>query len=140
MGFAGAIGSIFGAAAKEPIEAIGGVIDELYTSKEEKLSHEEAKIRLLQRPMLSQMAVNQVEAQHRSIFVAGWRPAVGWICASALAYIWLLRNLFSDVSVALGYGPMPALDIGAADVTALLGPLLGIATLRTSEKITGKAK
>ncbi len=132
--------SIFGAAAKEPIEAIGGALDELFTSDDERLTHQEMMVRLQQRPQLAQIAVNQVEAQHRSIFVAGWRPFIGWVCGWAIAYLWLIRSIFSDLIVSFGGPALPPLDITAVDVIALLGPLLGLGTLRTGEKLAGKAK
>jgi len=42
---------------------------------------------------MSQMEVNKVEAAHRSIFVAGWHPAVGWVCAGALAWHFVLYDI-----------------------------------------------
>jgi hypothetical protein len=136
MGF---LSTILGGGVTEPIDAIGRVIDELHTSKEEKLTHAELMERLRQKPMLAQAAINQVEAQHRSMFVAGWRPAVGWVCVVALAYIWMIRPLFGDL-IGLAGRPLPPLDITAVDVIALLAPLLGIGGYRTVEKLSGKAK
>jgi len=40
-----------------------------------------------------QSEINKVEAQHRTIFVAGWRPFIGWVCGVALAYNFVLRDL-----------------------------------------------
>lgn len=132
--------AIFGSGVTAPIEAIGGVIDELHTSREEKDAAKIVMEKLRQQPDKLQAAINAVEAQHRSIFVAGWRPAVGWVCVFALAYIWLIRTLFSDFFFTIGLGPLPKLDIGMADVMVLLAPLLGIGGYRTVEKLTGRAK
>ena len=41
-----------------------------------------------------QTKINAVEAQHRTLFVAGWRPFIGWICGVALAYNFVIRDLF----------------------------------------------
>ena len=41
-----------------------------------------------------QTAINEMEAKHRTIFVAGWRPFIGWVCGVALAYNFVLRDLF----------------------------------------------
>jgi len=41
-----------------------------------------------------QTKINEIEAGHRSIFVAGWRPFIGWICGIALAYNFIIRDLF----------------------------------------------
>jgi hypothetical protein len=74
---------------------------------------------------LAQTEVNKAEAGHRSIFVAGWRPAIGWGCGAALIYNTLLA---------------PAFNLGVADLgflqTVLLG-MLGISASRTVEKIKG---
>ena len=47
-----------------------------------------------QRLIELQAEINKLEAQHRSIFVAGWRPFIGWICGFALAYNFIIRDLF----------------------------------------------
>ena len=78
--------TLFGARAAQPIEAVGRVIDDLFTSDEERLGKEALLTRLAQRPALAQIEVNRIEAQHRSVFVAGWRPFIGWICGAALAW------------------------------------------------------
>lgn len=127
-------GTLFGSGVAAPIEAIGGVIDELHTSREEKDAAKIVMERLRQEPAKLQAAINAIEAGHRSVFVAGWRPACGWVCVTCLAYIWLIRPIFNDVLTVSGY-PLPPLEVGAADVTLLLGPLLGLGTLRTSEKL-----
>jgi len=44
-----------------------------------------------------QNEVNKIEAQHRSIFVAGWRPFIGWVCGVALLYNFILRDIIAWV-------------------------------------------
>ena len=70
--------NILGALA-QPIEAIGNVLDKLFTSDDEKLSRQEALARLAQQPAMAQIEINKIEAAHRSVFVAGWRPFIGWV-------------------------------------------------------------
>jgi len=41
-----------------------------------------------------QTRINEIEAQHRTVFVAGWRPFIGWVCGFALAYNFVIRDLF----------------------------------------------
>ncbi len=127
--------TLFGGGISAPIEAIGGVIDEIHTSDEEKAAARIVMEGLKQEPGKLQAAFNMMEAQHRSVFVAGWRPFVGWVCGWALAYLWLIRSIFSDLIVAFGAPPLPHLEITVTDVIALLGPLLGLGTLRTTEKL-----
>lgn len=126
--------SVGGGGIAAPIEAIGGLIDDIHTSTEEKDAAKIVMKRLRQEPAKVQAAINAIEAQHRSIFVAGWRPYVGWVCGFALAYIWLVRPVFADLLSLIGF-PLPTLEISTSDVILLLGPLLGLGTLRTSEKL-----
>lgn len=140
MGF---LNKLIGGAAKEPIEAIGGVFDELFTSDEERLQANAVMERLRQEPGKLQAAINQTEAGHRSVFVAGWRPAIGWVCAISLfvffvpqfvmgSYIWVELVLEKKEMI-----PYP----GDADgVLELVIAMLGMGALRTVEKIQGKAK
>jgi hypothetical protein len=88
---------------------------------------------------LAQIAVNQEEAKSSSLWVAGWRPGVGWICAVALAYAAVLEPVLRFVAqVAFGYaGAFPAIDTNIT-MQILLG-MLGIAGLRSYDKRNGTA-
>lgn len=81
---------------------------------------------------IKQIEVNIQEAQHQSIFVAGWRPFVGWICGLGLAYQAILHNLIEWLLGIYGFPVPPAPD---SDVLIyVLGGLLGLGALRTYEK------
>jgi hypothetical protein len=82
-----------------------------------------------------QSEINKMEAQHRSIFVAGWRPFIGWICGLALAYNFIIRDLIAWVSPDI---MPPAIQMDQL-ITILLG-MLGLGGLRTFEKIKDKTK
>ena len=82
-----------------------------------------------------QNEVNKIEAQHRSIFVAGWRPFIGWVCGLALLYNFIIRDLVAWVSP--GIMP-PALQMEHL-LTVLMG-MLGLGGLRTFEKLKDKSK
>lgn len=86
-----------------------------------------------------QLEVNRAEAGHRSIFVAGWRPAIGWVGVVGLSYAYILYPLISFVLLANGYtGDLPPrLDDGLMELT--LG-MLGLGGLRTWEKHKGITK
>ena len=81
-----------------------------------------------------QTKINEIEAGHRTVFVAGWRPFIGWVCGVALAYNFIIRDLFiwalepQDVP--------PALQMEHL-MTVLLG-MLGLGGLRTFEKVKDK--
>ncbi len=133
----GLLSKIFGGnaqAAVSGVTAVGNVLDSLFTSKDEKLSHEEVRIRLAQQPDLAQIELNKVEAQHRNMFVAGWRPFIGWVCGVGLINMFLINPWIQWVTTKPG--PNLPKDI----IMELVFALLGLGTLRTIEKIQGRAK
>lgn len=140
MSFLGGLFKAGGKTLASPVEAVGNVLDKLFTSKDEKLTHEEVRMRLMMKPAQAQIELNKLEAQHRSNFVAGWRPFIGWVCGIALAYNFIVRDLISwgirlhDTSIE----PAPELAMEHL-LTVLLG-MLGLGGLRTYEKIKKVAK
>lgn len=83
-----------------------------------------------------QTKINEIEAGHRTLFVAGWRPFIGWICGVALAYNFVIRDLF--IWITKTADAPPALQMEHL-MTVLLG-MLGLGGLRTFEKIKDKTK
>ena len=83
-----------------------------------------------------QTKINELEAQHRTVFVAGWRPFIGWVCGVALAYNFVIRDLF--IWAIKPETVPPALQMEHL-MTVLLG-MLGLGGLRTFEKIKDKVK
>ena len=83
-----------------------------------------------------QTRINEIEAQHRTVFVAGWRPFIGWVCGVALAYNFVIRDLF--IWAIKPETVPPALQMEHL-MTVLLG-MLGLGGLRTYEKIKDKVK
>ena len=86
---------------------------------------------------LAQIAVNAEEAKSPSLFVSGWRPAVGWAGAVGFSYATIVEPVGRFVaSVGFGYaGVFPELELGLLLTT--LGGLLGLGALRTVEKVKG---
>lgn len=95
------------------------------------------ELNIMMSMLTSQLAINAKEAEHPSLFVAGWRPAVGWVCVLALFYTAILEPFMRFVAVVgFGYdGGFPILDKSLID--NLLIPLLGLGGLRTWEKLKG---
>lgn len=88
-----------------------------------------------------QRKIDATEASSSSLFVAGWRPAVGWLCVLTLAYQWMLvPAAIWIVGVAHAHNPafnLPAFPkLGSDETQTLLYALLGIGTLRTADKVT----
>jgi len=82
-----------------------------------------------------QSEINKVEAQHRTIFVAGWRPFIGWVCGVALAYNFVLRDLLIWF---LGQEQVPPALQMEHVMTVLIG-MLGLGGMRTFEKLNNKS-
>jgi Holin of 3TMs, for gene-transfer release len=87
----------------------------------------------------AQSEVNKVEAASTNIFEAGWRPALGWVCAAAFSFEFLLRPLIEWGFVVTGH-PAPSLPRLDDALTQLTYGMLGMGALRTYEKVKGVAK
>lgn len=122
---------------KTAATAVAEVIDELFTSEEEKLTKQAMLARISLKADELQAQINTSEAKHRSLFVAGWRPFIGWICGLALVwhFIALPILIYGGLFFGLETTP-PAFDLG--ELNTILFGLLGLGTLRTFEKATGK--
>ena len=126
--------------ATEPKEAWGNVLDVLFTSDKERLDKKAVLARIAQQPSLVQGEINKVEAAHKSVFVAGWCPFIGWVCGLALFYNFIARDLMVW-GLALTGGDVPPPPPLHLDVlTTILCALLGLGSMRTFEKVQGRAK
>lgn len=83
----------------------------------------------------AQAEVNLEEAKSSSMFVAGWRPFVGWVCGIGCAYSFIAQPMLTWVSGWFGGVPLPALDM--TQLMPLILGMLGLGGLRTMEKIQG---
>jgi hypothetical protein len=83
-----------------------------------------------------QIAVNKVEASSASIFIAGWRPFIGWVCGSALVVQYIASPLLPWFAAVVGFTvpPIPSLD---DSLWQLMAGLLGLGGMRTFEKMKG---
>ena len=122
-------------------EGVANIIDRFVETDEEKQAAAVIKAKLMMKPSLAQIELNKVEAGHRSIFVAGWRPFIGWVCGLALLWHFILFDLLTWVTV--NFFPhvteLPELSGTETLVTVLLS-LLGLGAMRTAEKIGGRAR
>ena len=88
---------------------------------------------------LAQLEINKAEGQHRSIFVAGWRPFIGWTCGFALAYTYVIQPMASFILGQTGQLiQLPEVDMTLM-MPVLLG-MLGLGGLRTFEKFKKVSK
>ena len=123
---------------------VSNILDKFIEDKDQKakLAHEIATMaeRHAQEQVLAQLEVNKTEAAHRSMWVAGWRPFVGWSCGAAMAWHFILLpvTLFITSFVGFEVPELPAFDMDSL-MTVLLG-MLGLGGLRTFEKSKGLAR
>lgn len=94
------------------------------------LAELQAHVTLLQ----GQMQINAKEAEHKSVFVAGWRPFVGWVGGLSLAYVSMIEPLMRFIATMIGYdGEFPVIDT-TLNMQVLMG-MLGIAGMRSFDKV-----
>jgi hypothetical protein len=85
---------------------------------------------------LAQIEINKQEAAHKSMFVAGWRPFVGWTCGVALAYHFVISPMLGFVLVLSGVNTeLPTFDF--SQLSTILMGMLGLGGLRSYEKMKG---
>lgn len=125
------------------IDAVGGLVSEVVVDKDKK---NELQVRLKEladkaderfhEELMGQIEVNKVEAAHSSIFVAGWRPAVGWISAVGLGWQFVLAPFTETVAKWFGWtGTMPVVD--TESLMMLILGMLGIGAQRSFDKMKG---
>lgn len=135
------IGSIL----KDLISPVTNIIEEVVVDKDkvrqinleiEKLA-DQADARYHEE-LMGQIEVNKVEAQHASIFVAGWRPFIGWTGGVGLAYSFVLAPFIEFIAGANGYTqemPMP----DSSQLMVLVTSMLGVGAMRSYDKAKGTA-
>jgi len=131
----GWLSKLIGGGVVEVADGLSGVVDKFMETPDEKRAAEIVLAKLEHRGQEVQAEINKIEAGHRTVFVAGWRPAIGWICAFALSWGWVIvpfiQFLYPD-------RPYPMIDTGQA--IALVMAMLGVGGLRTYEKGKGLTK
>lgn len=128
------------------IESVGKVAGDLITTDKERMQLELEGRKIDQATDLAQIEVNKVEAASSSVFVAGWRPAIGWIGAAAMAYqflvyplaLWAWTYLQGIGWIPKEMAPPPVLP--SDQLWVILSGILGIAGMRSFEKSKGVAR
>jgi len=121
---------LLGGGVTTGIETIGKVLDNLFTSKDEKMTAEAIMFELRQKPHIMQAEITRQEAGHRSLFVAGWRPFIGWVCGLGLFFAFLVGPMLTFAGVAAPIFPTEVMF-------NLVLALIGLGGLRTYEKLKG---
>lgn len=132
------------------LPVVGTLIDKLFPDKQ---AADEAKIKMMELAQKGELAqldaqmqlamgqidTNKIEAASSDPFRAGWRPMAGWACSLGLFYEFLMRPILPWLVGLTGaeVAPMPNVDID--QLMILLGGLLGLGSLRSFERVKGKA-
>jgi hypothetical protein len=125
------------------ISPISTLLDKIIPDADERnrLAHEIATLAERQAHEIAkeQIKTNQVEAAHKSLFVAGWRPATGWICASGLGFNFIVVPLGNFYLALFDHGVViPSLDL--SQMMPVLMGMLGLGAYRTFEKTKGVSR
>lgn len=128
------VGTLLEKIIPDPKAAADAKLKMLELAQQGQLAAIDAEVKLA----VGQMEINKEEARNASVFVSGWRPACGWICAAALAYQYVLRPLGAAVAAYAGH-PIPELPALDESLWGLLFGMLGLGGLRSVEKIKGVA-
>ena len=130
------LGKLFGG---DTIKAVGNVIDDMHFSGEEKeklkLQMKEIDAKLKEK----QLDINKAEASHRSVFVSGWRPFLGWVSGLSIGYVYLFQPIL-DMILQMFQVQVNWVQLDLGQLMPLVLGMLGLGGLRSFEKAKGLTK
>jgi hypothetical protein len=88
---------------------------------------------------IAQLQVNQAEATNQNVFVAGWRPFVGWVCGIAFAYSFIFQPAAQSIAVLLhsSFDVSKLPNLNGSDLSTILFGMLGLGAMRSYDKSQG---
>ena len=130
------------------LPALGTLVDRLIPDKaaadKAKAEMEMQLVNAANEAAMAQVEVNKIEAGHSSVFVAGWRPFIGWVCGVALALYYIpmfIIGMALWIWACLEAGQLVQRpELGVAEIIGLVMAMLGLGSLRTFEKLNGVAR
>ena len=144
MSFLQKIGSAFiGGGAAESAKALGGLATSIREAIKGKELDPNQQLELGHKLIAMQSEVNKIEAAHRTVFVAGWRPFIGWVCGVSLAAFYIPQFVMGSymwVKICLAAGEITPYPMDDTGLMQLVLAMLGMAGIRTYEKVAGKSK
>ena len=145
MGLGSFLGKMVGSGVGELGKDIADVVDRFVETDEEKKAADILLMKVQQEPDKWQAEINKVGAGHRSVFVAGWRPFLGWVSGVGLGMhfvVFPLLEWYSGYLNSFGFTiqqiKSPSIEVGAL-MTLVMG-MLGLTASRTYEKREGLTK
>ena len=112
------------------------VVDKIWPDKSEQ---ERAQLAAAMQLVQGQLDINRTEAASSSVFVAGWRPAIGWICGAAFAWNWVGLPMANFAAAWLAH-PLALAPADMSEMLPVLLGMLGLGSLRSFEKVRGVAR
>ena len=109
------------------------VLDRFFPNKTEQ---EKQEITMAMMVIQGQIETNKVEAANPNMFVAGWRPFVGWVCGTGFAVQFVIAPIAEWLAALSGH-PVKFPELDMETLLTLLGGMLGLGGLRTFEKLKG---
>jgi len=120
------------------IGPVTGLLDKFVEDKDQKakLAHEIATLAERQAHEIAkaQINVNQNEANHKSVFVSGWRPACGWVCVLGFSVNFLIIPTVNIYLTAWTQSPLMIPPLDVSEMMPVLLGMLGLGGMRTVEK------
>lgn len=130
------LGDVLDKIIPDPAQAAAAKLEALKLAQAGQLAELDAQTRLA----LAQIETNKADAQGASPMQRNWRPAIGWVCAAALAWDTIVRPMLTFVMAYAGHQPPPLPTLSSEQLYSLLFGLLGLGGLRTVEKVKGAAQ
>jgi len=127
------LGKLFGGGIGELADGVAGAIDRFVETDEEKAAAALLLLKAKQDPAKWQAEITKAQAAHRSVFVAGARPFLMWVCGLGLSFAFLVNPILQWLTN--DPGPNLPLDV----MMELVVAMLGLSGLRTVEKLSGRA-
>ena len=121
------------------IQPVASILDKFVVDKDLKVKLQHELETAIHSANLAQLEVNKSEAAHKSIFVAGWRPFVGWVCGVSLAYHFIVAPLL-QFGFALSGMEQELPEFDFSQLSTVLRGMRGLGGLRTFEKMKGVSR
>jgi len=136
MGF---VDSIVSSGVGGLVDGVAGAIDRFVETDEEKKAADVLLLKMQQEPDKWQAEINKIEAAHRSVFVAGWRPFIGWVCGVGIAWEFVGKPIGLFITSYTG-STLTLPTVATGELMTLIFALLGLGGLRSYEKKHGLAR
>jgi hypothetical protein len=118
------------------IDLAGSIINKIWPDKSDQ---EKAQLAAAVAVVQGQIDINKAEAANPSVFVAGWRPFIGWVCGTACAWNWIGLPAAKFACSYFGH-PVELSAADLAEMWPLLMGMLGLGGFRTYEKVKGVSR